>query len=211
MLADEHKQMSFLGDSLEYAGSESGHYKMQAWWGNSFDKFIIKSEGEFTQENTHVDETKLLYGNAITPFWDTQLGVRADTRSDGKGRQWLAAGVQGLAPYWFELDAMLYIGTGGQSELNFNSEYDLHISQRLILQPRLDFSLRGKEDSVNALGSGLSNTALSLRLRYEFSRQFAPYLGVETKRHYGSTADLMRKKLHAIDETHYFLGLRFWF
>lgn len=204
--------LSILGDRLEYdPDSNTGNYELQAWRGTSFNRFIIKSEGRLAQHNEYANQTDLLWGRALAPFWDSQLGLRIDSASEGKNRQWLAAGVQGLAPYWFELDATAYIGTQGQSEIAFDSEYELLLSQRLILQPRFELTVRGKDDSVNLLGSGLANASFSLRLRYEFSRQFAPYLGVETEKSFGNTADLVRAAGEKANETHYFAGVRFWF
>lgn len=212
MHAEQHKVRSILADRVEYdPDSDTGNYELQAWRGTSFDRLVIKSEGAFSSNNEYENETELLWGHAITAFWDTQLGVRVDSHNDGKNRQWLAAGVQGLAPYWFELDSTFYLGSAGQTELVFDSEYDFLLTQRLILQPRADFTLRGKDDPSNHLGSGLANASVSLRLRYEFSRQFAPFVGVASEKHFGNTAQFMRQFGEASEDTRYFAGIRFWF
>ena len=212
VLADEHSISSLLGNGVEYTpDSKTGNYELQAWYGTSFNKLVIKTDGAFTENDEYENETELLWGRAFAPFWDSQLGVRVDSRSEGKNQQWLAAGVQGLAPYWFELDATAYLGSAGQTEFVFDSEYEMLITQRLILQPRAEFTVRGKSDPINLLGSGFANAALSLRLRYEISRQFAPFIGVETEKSFGNTADLIRTTGEKANESRYFAGVRFWF
>tara|TARA_R110001592_G_scaffold310571_1_gene585202 strand:- start:1451 stop:2392 length:942 start_codon:yes stop_codon:yes gene_type:complete len=212
VLADEHSISSLLGNGVEYTpDSKTGNYELQAWRGTSFNKLVIKTDGAFTENDEYENETELLWGRAFAPFWDSQLGVRVDSRSEGENRQWFAAGVQGLAPYWFELDATAYLGSAGQTEFVFDSEYEMLITQRLILQPRAEFTVRGKDDPQNLLGSGLANAALSLRLRYEISRQFAPFIGVETEKNFGSTADLLNGNGESVKDTRYFAGVRFWF
>ena len=204
--------VSIHGDRFEYdPDAESTDYELQAWRGTSFDRFIIKSEGSFAAKADYSNQTEMLWGHGISAFWDTELGLRVDSSSEGKNRQWLAAGVQGMAPYWFKLDFTAYLGTQGQSEITFNSEYELLLTQRLFLQPRAEFTVRGKNDPANMLGSGLANGSLSLRMRYEFSRQFAPYLGIERSKQFGATADLTHQLGEAEQETRYFAGLRFWF
>lgn len=212
MLADEHHFMSLLADRIEYTpDTKTGNYELQAWRGNSFNRLVLKTEGSFSEEDEYENQTELLWSHALDAFWDTQVGLRVDTNKEGKSRQWLAAGIQGLAPYWFELDTTAYVGTGGQTELVFDSEYELLLTQRLVLQPRFEFMLRGKDDSVNYLGSGLSEASASLRLRYEFSRQFAPFIGVESERLFGNTAKFKELVGEQRSETHYFAGVRFWF
>lgn len=203
---------SIFGDRAEYdPDANAGAYEIQAWRGTSFNRLILKSEGSFARNDVYANQTELLWGRAFSPFWDSQLGLRVDSVSEGKDRQWLAAGIQGLAPYWFELDVTAYLGNEGQSEVGFNSEYEWLLTQRLILQPRVEFTVRGKNDPANLLGSGLANASFSLRLRYEFSRQFAPFIGVETHKSYGNTADLLRTAGEKPSDSRYFAGIRFWF
>lgn len=206
-----HYVSSILGERLEYDTDERrGDYAIRAWHGTSFNRAVLKTEGSFTQGDTYENSTQLLWGRAIAPFWDSLLGVRVDTRSEGKNRSWIAAGLQGLAPYWFDLDATAFVGTQGETEFVLNAEYDLLLTQRLILQPHAEITVRGDDDAVNRLGKGLSSASLGLRLRYEFSRQFAPYIGVESDKNYGNTASFLRAVNMRNRETRYFLGVRFW-
>ena len=211
-LADEHTFWSALGDRLEYhEDSDSTVYDVQAWYGTTYNRFVIKAEGDITGGTLEESSTDLLWGHALNAYFDTQLGVRLDQYDEGKDRQWLAIGMQGLAPYWFELDVTAYVSDDGRTALSAEAEYELLLTQRLILQPRAELNLYGKDDLDNGLGAGLSDLALGLRLRYEFSRQFAPYIGVEWTDTYGDTADYRRAAGDNTSDTQFVAGLRFWF
>ena len=211
-LADEHAFWSVLGDRLEYQeDSESTVYDVQAWYGTTYDRLVIKAEGDVADGTLEESSTELLWGHALNAYFDTQFGVRLDQFNDGKDRQWLAFGVQGLAPYWFEVDVTAYVSDDGRTALSAEAEYELLLTQKLILQPRAELNLYGKDDAENGLGSGLSDLAVGLRLRYEFSRQFAPYIGVEWTDTYGDTADYRRAAGQDTSGTQFVAGLRFWF
>ena len=213
-MADEHIFASVLVDRLEWTkGNESNaaSYEAQAWIGNAFNKFVIKAEGEVEKGKVPEARTELLWGHAISTYWDTQLGVRNDAGYGRPARNWLAFGVQGLAPYWFELEATGYVGTEGRTALRLSGEYDFLLTQRLILQPRLEASLYGKNDPETGIGSGLSSGAVGLRLRYEFSRQFAPYIGIERSQSFGNTANMVRASGGRSGETRFVAGVRMWF
>lgn len=211
-LADEHAFWSVLGDRLEYQeDSDSTVYDIQAWYGTTYNRFVIKAEGDIADGTLEESSTDLLWGHALNAYFDTQFGVRLDQYDEGKDRQWLAIGMQGLAPYWFELDVTAYVGDDGRTALSAEAEYELLLTQRLILQPRAELNLYGKDDLDNRLGSGLSDLALGLRLRYEFSRQFSPYIGVEWTDTYGDTADYRRAAGQDTSGTQFVAGLRFWF
>lgn len=211
-LADEHLFASLLANRFEYDfDNESGVYDLQGWAGTTYDRFVLKAEGDVANDSLAESQTELLWGHAITTFWDTQLGIRVDTTDEGENRQWLAFGVQGLAPYWFEVDVAGYVGDGGRTALDIELEYELLFTQRLILQPRAEFTFYGKDDELNGIGRGLSDAALGLRLRYEFSRQFGPYIGIERTGKFGQTADYAEIRNESTNVTSYVAGLRFWF
>lgn len=211
-LADEHVFKSLLFNRLEYAvDNNTLTYDAQGWIGTTFDRLVVKAEGEVADGRLEGSETDILWGHAISTFWDTQAGVRLATNDEGESRQWLAFGVQGLAPYWFEVDITGYLGEQGRTALDVELEYELLITQRLVLQPRTEFSLYGDNDEVNGIGKGLSNIAIGVRLRYEFSRQFAPYIGVEWAGKFGQTADYAQALGEPESDTSFVAGLRFWF
>jgi copper resistance protein B len=209
---DEHKFASLMANRFEYdVDNESGVYDLQGWAGTTYDRFVLKAEGDVANGSLAESQTELFWGHAIAAHWDTQLGLRLDSADGREDRQWVAFGIQGFTPYWFEVDVTAYLGVEGRTALSVELDYELLFTQRLILQPRAEFTLYGKSDEVNGVGRGLSDAALGLRLRYEFSRQFAPYIGFERTGKYGRTADFAK----ALDEpkgtTSYVVGLRFWF
>ena len=213
-LADEHLFGTVLVDRLEWAHSSdggSGDYDATTWFGNSYDRLVIKAEGEVARSELVHARTELLWGHAIASYWDAQLGVRNDSGKGLTSRNWLAFGVQGLAPYWFEVDVTGYVGNDGRTALRASGEYELLLTQQLILQPRAEINLYGKSDVENGIGSGLSDVSVGLRLRYEITRQFAPYVGVAWAGKFGNTADLARSAGEPTSDTTWLVGVRFWF
>lgn len=212
-LADEHRFGSILFDRLEAVrsgGETRGEYDILGWYGRDYSRLWFKAEGEVEDGSLEESRTELLWGRAVAPFWDAQVGVRHD-RGEAPSRNWLAFGIQGLAPYWFEVEAAAYVGESGRTALRLEAEYELLLTQRLILQPRVEANLYGKRDEATGVGSGLSALTAGLRLRYEIRRELAPYVGVEWQGLYGGTADLARAAGAARDETRVVAGIRFWF
>ncbi len=212
-MADEHNFGALLIDRLERAYTNNGDttaYDAQAWFGRDYDRLVLKAEGDVARGRLQDARTEALWGHAVATFWDTQLGARYD-RGVGPDRGWLAFGVQGLAPYWFNVDATAYVGNSGRTALRFGAEYELLLTQKLILQTRVEMNLYGKRDVARELGSGLSDATAGLRLRYEFTRQLAPYIGVEWARKFGGTADFVRAAGEDTRNTRLVAGLRFWF
>jgi len=211
-LADEHRFYAILGDRVEYnEQADTGVFDLQAWYGTTFDRLVIKTEGDISDGSLEENQTDILWGHAISAYWDMQLGLRSDYYKNGTSRQWLAFGLQGLAPYWFELDMTAYLGEQGNTAFTLEAEYELLLTQRLIIQPRAEITFYGKDDQHNELGSGLSSSAIGFRVRYEFTRQFAPYLGVEWTKQFGRTADYAELNGQSIHDTAYVAGIKFWF
>jgi len=188
---------------------DSLSWDAQAWYGTDDNKLWLKTEGDRTDSATDA-RTELLWDRPIARWWSAQAGVRHDI-GEGPARTWAALGVQGLAPYYFEVEATAYVGEEGRTALRFSGEYALLLTQRLILQPQLEFNVFGKNDPRNLIGAGLSDTELSLRLRYEVRRELAPYIGVAWTQRYGRTADLARAAAHDVSEVQWLAGVRWWF
>jgi len=129
----------------------------------------------------------------------------------GPSRDWLALGVAGLAPGFVELETSLYYGEGGRSALRLATQRDLMLTQRMILQPQLELAAYGRDDPQKQIGAGLANLAAGLRLRYEWRREFAPYVGVRWVNHFGDTAELRRAAGEKTDEWQWLAGVRAWF
>lgn len=213
VFADEHRFGSLLVDRLESVNTDDNTlttWDLQAWYGRDYDRLVLKSEGDYDNGSVEEASTDLLWSHAVASYWDAQLGARYDS-GEGPNRTWLALGIQGLAPYWFELDTTVYIGDAGRTALSLEADYELLLTQKLILQPRFEANLYGKRDPERGLGSGVSDASLGLRLRYEFRREIAPYLGVEWARKFGETEDFARAAGQDPVETRYLAGVRFWF
>ncbi|MER1969169.1 copper resistance protein B [Castellaniella sp. GW247-6E4] len=213
-MSDEHNFASVKMDRLEYVrtrGNEWAAYEGQAWFGGTYNRVVLKAEGKVADSKLQESRTELLWGHAISTFWDTQLGVRVDHGQGVPNREWLAFGVQGLAPYWFDIDATAYAGSNGRTALRLSAEYDLLLTQKLVLQPRVEVNFYGKRDEARAIGSGLSDGTAGLRLRYEVTRQFAPYIGVEWAGKFGQTATFAQDADERTRETRFVAGLSFRF
>lgn len=198
-------------DQLEWRDLERDPlvWDAQAYYGDDYDKLWWKSEGSYA-DGDYESSNELFWDRIVSRWWSTQLGIRHDA-SEGPSRSWAAFGIHGLAPYWFELEATLYVGEEGRTALRASAEQDWLLTQRLILQPEVELELYGKDDRANGIGSGLASAELGLRLRYEIRRELAPYLGVAWTRLYGETADLAEAAGHDADDVQLVAGLRVWF
>jgi copper resistance protein B len=182
----------------------------QAWWGGDLDRLFIKTEGEGEFGGAVEDaEAQLLYSRAIGPFFDLQAGARLDLEPETRSH--LVLGVQGLAPYMFQVDGALFLSDRGDLTARLEGEYDQKISQSLILQPRAELELAAQDIPERGIGAGLTKLEVGLRLRYEIAREFAPYVGVEYEARLGQTADIARLQGEDPDGFALLIGLRAWF
>ncbi|KAK0360949.1 hypothetical protein LTR94_025311 [Friedmanniomyces endolithicus] len=163
-------------------------FDLQGWSGGDINRFWWKVEGEGgLNQSLHEAEAQALFSRAVTPFWNLQAGVRQDYRPDGPDTTHLALGFQGLARYWWEVDAAAFVSHRGDLTARLEAEYDQRITQRL------------------------SNLAVGLRLRYEFTRELAPYVGVEWSQAFGRTEDYVRDRGETTDQVQWLVGIRGWF
>ena len=190
------------GTGIEWEG--------QGWIGTDLNKVWIRSEGERVDNRLAAGDLEVLYGRSIARWWDLVVGVRHDFKPGASG-DFAAFGVMGLAPQKFEVAATAYVGSGGQTALRVEAERELLLTNRLILQPLIEANAFGKDDARRGIGAGLSTIEAGLRLRYEVTRKFAPYIGVVHERAYGQTADYRRADGHDIDDTRVVAGVRIWF
>ncbi|OIQ50858.1 Copper resistance protein B precursor [Pseudodesulfovibrio hydrargyri] len=203
-------------EKLEMRVSEGDNpieWDAEAWIGKDLNKLWFKTEGEYLDEKIDSAEFQALYSRAVAPYWDFQAGVRRDIRQEPgmPDRNWLALGFEGEAPYDIGIDTALFLGEYGRSSLRFKADYDILLTQRLILMPEFEANLFGKNDPATRTGSGLSETELGLRLRYEILREFAPYIGVNWDRLWGKTEDYAREDGESYDQVQFVMGVRFRF
>lgn len=197
-------------EAVEVEHGSAQAWEAQGWVGTDTDRLWLRSEGEREHGRTESADLEALYGRAISPWWDLVAGVKHDFAPAGS-QTWAAIGVQGLSPYKFEVAATAYVGESGRTALNLEAEYELLLTNRLILQPLVEIELSGRDDPQRGLGSGLSSVEAGLRLRYEISRRFAPYVGVTWERAFGGTADYRRDAGESVEDTRLVAGLRLWF
>ena len=205
-----------LFDQLEYTPDGAGKpigLDAIGWIGGDYNRLWVRAEGEqLTTEGVGEVEVQALYGRLVAPFWDALVGARLDRRwGSGSGsRGHLALGLEGLAPYWFELAPTLFVSQDGDISARLEAEYELLFTQRLILTPEIELNAALQEVEEWGVGSGLNSFQAGLRLRYEIQREFAPYVGVAWTRRVGGTADFARAEGESVSDGALLVGLRVW-
>lgn len=204
-------------DELEYAHGVAERpvtLDGELWTGGDFNRLWLKVGGErSTVEDVGELEAQVLYGRFVAPFWDAQVGLRLDAQrgaTDTDVRAHLALGLQGLAPYWFELDPTLFVSQDGDVSARLEASYELLFTQRLILEPELEVNVAVQEVPDWGVGSGVNDVELAARLRYEIVRELAPYVGFSWHRRVGETADLARARGEDAGEGSVVVGVRAW-
>lgn len=192
-------------------GHEGYAWAAQGWYGGDIHRFWWKSEGEGAiAGELEGAELQLLYSRAVTPYFDVQAGVRQSYAND-QDRTDFVVGVQGLAPHWFEVGAEAFLSTKGDLTARAEAEYDLRLTQRLILQPSSEIHFAAQDVPALALGAGVTDIELGLRLRYEVNRRFAPYIGLEWASAVGETRSLRQAGGSDAEAAHALIGVRAWF
>ncbi|MFK2902865.1 copper resistance protein B [Dyella ginsengisoli] len=202
-----------LLDNLEAVHGRNANgqaWELQAWYGGDTDKLWLRSEGERSAGRLEDGSAEVLWNHLVATYWSTQLGVRRDI-GVGPGRTWAAVGVEGLAPYFFDVEATAYVGQSGRTAARFRATYDVLLTQRLILTPEFELNAYGKADPARRLGAGVSDASLGLRLRYEIRREIAPYVGVNWVRRFGATAGYARRDHQPVFDPQLVAGVRIWF
>ena len=209
-----------LLDLLEYRFNSSGPdtlvWDFSGWFGGDYNRLWLKTEGreKLSDGNRGEGDLQLLYGRLIAPFWDFQIGVRGKQNLGagfaGNSRTYAVIGLQGLAPGNFDFEPALYISERGEVSAELTMSADLHLTQRLVLQPRFQGEVSIQGDKRLGTGSGVTELDLGLRLRYEIRREFAPYVGVSWLRNFGETASIARSEGETFDTFALVAGLRLW-
>ena len=210
---DDPLLFMFKADQLEVRDADEGTvtgWEAFAWIGKDLNKFWFKTEGERTEDETEGTEYQFLYSRAIDPNWDIQFGIKHDAYPKPT-RDWGAIGFYGVAPYFFEVDSALFFNDDGQTNLRLEAEYEIMLTQKWVLSPEVEINLFGKDDDELGIGSGFSNLEAGLRLRYEITRQVAPYIGINHEQLLGDTADIAEDAGGETSESTAVAGVRFWF
>lgn len=202
-----------LVNRLEHWDGPHGNgqaWEASGWVGGNINRVWLRSEGERSGGRTETANLEVLYGRSVSPWWDVLVGARQEL-GRGDSRTWAAVGIQGLAPYKFETSATAYVGQGGQVAATVEVEYELLLTNRLILQPLVEATFTAKDEPRYGNGSGLNKVEAGLRLRYEFNRRFAPYIGISHERLFGDTADYHQAAGEHARDTRWVAGVRVWF
>jgi copper resistance protein B len=202
-----------LFDQLEWQAHDDGtglNVDSKGWVGRDRDRLWFRAEGGRHKGRAEEAEAHVLYGRQVSRWWDMVAGVRQDSRP-GPAQTWAAIGVQGLAPYWFDVEATAYVGASGRTQARLEVEYELLLTNRLVAQPLIEIQAFGKSDPERGVGAGLSTTDAGVRFRYEIRRELAPYVGITWKRRYGKTADLAKAAGESTSSARFVTGVRVWF
>ena len=207
-----------LFDLLEYqhTGAENPVTWDMLWWiGGDFTRLWIKSEGAHSTTVGSGDvEVQALFSRLFAPFWEWQAGLRLDIRygaGAARTRVLAVVGLEGLAPYWFEMEPSVFVSQDGDISARVTTTYDMFVTQRLIAQPRIEVNAAVQDVPEFGVGSGLNDLDLGFRLRYEIRREYAPYVGISWLRRFAGTADLARLGGKAVSDLAAVGGLRVWF
>lgn len=217
----EHLLAMALFDRLEYTLPDEGEkalaWDFKAWYGGDINRVYLKSEGENVQgdgEDAEFESLELLYSRLIDDFWELQggIGYQGGVFSDDHAeRAYGVMGLQGVMPYGIETDLALQVSDEGDVSASVEGEYSLHLTQRLYLQPRTEIAVAASEAEEFGVGKGLNSVRVGLRLGYEVTRRFAPYVGAYWEKQYGDTADISRADGDATEDTGVVAGVRMWF
>ena len=212
-MEDDPIELKLMLDKFEVGrvdGNTVNAWEAGMWIGKDLNKLWIMSDGERVAGKTEGTENRLLYSRAISPFWDLQAGLRHDT-APGESRDYANLGIHGLAPYYFETDANISVGENDQVKLNVSFEYEMMLTQKLVLSPEIELNAYAKDDEKMGVGSGLSDIEAGLRLRYEMKREFAPYIGINWGKKFAGTADFATADGEDTSETMFVVGIRAWY
>ena len=204
------KVMVSLAEYQVRDGKDGFRWEGQGWYGGDINRFVLKSEGEGTRgEGVESAELQGLYSRAVGVYTDAQIGIRQDF--EPHSRSYATIGVQSMLPYWFDVEGALFLSTKGEFLGRLEGTYDLLLTNRLILQPRAELNFAAQNTAETRTGSGLSNAELGLRLRYEITREFAPYIGVSWDQQVGQTANYSRALGRDTGATSFVFGVRTFF
>lgn len=210
---DDALNGAVIVDQLEYQHFDNSgvlNWNATAWIGGDIDRLWLRSEGEREQGITHKAELQALWGHAISPWWELVGGIRQDFKP-ASGQAWAAFGIQGTPLYGLEFEATAYAGERQQTALRLEASYAMLLTNRWILEPNIEANFFGRNDAGREQGSGLAESEVGLRLRYEITRNFAPYVGVSFNRLHGTRADQAREDGDDPAQTRLVAGVRLRF
>jgi len=190
---------------IEHSDKKVFTWDTNAWVGYDLNKVYIYSEGEKVKDASTESENQIVWSNAIAPYWDIQYGLGYD-KGEENNKKWAVFAFSGMAPYFFETRTAFLLSDDGNIGVRAEAEYTALITQRLSLNPSASISAYTKDDETMEIGKGLSNIGINMNLKYEITREFAPYIGISYSRNFGNTNDMNK-----VNEINLVTGVRIWF
>ncbi len=216
-VSDRVNYLFLMAQEMEQASGLEGQpirLDAEGWYGGDYTRLWMKVEGDAATTSSEGEvEVQALFSRLVAPYWDLQAGIRVDQLwgDANRSRTHLALGVQGLAPYWFEVEATVFLSTEGDVSTQFTGSYDLLLTQRLVLESQLDFNAGLQKVAKFGEGSGITDLEVAMRLRYEIRREFAPYIGLAWTKMFSGTADYARLSGRRVRDGTLVAGLRWWY
>ncbi len=207
---------AFQVEELEYRladGEDVLAWDADAFIGSDEWKLRLLSEAEFGLDEGAFEEleNRVVIQRAISDFFDAKAGVRLDT-PEGPDQVYGTIGVQGLAPQWIEIDLDLFVSEDGDVSARLDAEYELLITNRLILVPSLELDFPFDDDEDRGLAAGAPTLELGARLGYDLiDRTVAPHVGVFYETAFGESADLIQAEGEDEDTLAAVFGVRLFF
>lgn len=210
----DHAPSIFHSFTLEadFGEDKNGSVKnwdLDGWIGNDFNKLALKSEGKMKKDDLVRNEFWGLYSRNISEFWDGQIGIRFDEKP--KATSYLTLGFEGLAPYFFETQAHLFVSENGNLTARIRQEIDFLITQQLILQPFFEANFAAQKVAEQKIATGINDAEFGVQTRFEVTKKFAPYIDFHYQSKFGGTAKMARKYGENRDNFATVLGLRLRF
>jgi copper resistance protein B len=206
-----HQIIFNLAEYQARQGHDGYRWDGEGWFGGDINRLTVKTEGDgMIGGGVGAAEVQALYSRAVGPYFNLQAGARQDL-GRGPDRTYATIGFEGLAPYMFDVEGAVFLSNKGDLLARLEGWYDQRVTQRLILQPRVELNFAAQDVPETRTGAGLADAELGLRLRYELAREFAPYVGISYEARTGRSADYARADGDDPDSTSLVAGVRFWF
>ena len=174
-------------------------------------RWLGKGEYDTRADKLEKAENRLVLQAPVSDFFDVKAGIRADTPK-GPDRWYGVVGVTGLAQQWIEVDADLFLSERGDVSARLDAEYEVLLTNRLILSPSADLDVAFSDDRAVGTGTGVSRAEGGLRLRYDLvDRAVSPYVGAVWERKFGRTADFARQEGEDVEAWLFVAGVRLMF
>ncbi|WP_445116384.1 copper resistance protein B [Acinetobacter sp. WZC-1] len=200
--------------TLDDSGQGTLKSELETRVGSDENRLFIKINTDQPESQQTAYKAKALYSRMISDFWDVQAGVQYSHdqgRTVDRHQTSAVLGLYGLAPYFFETEAYVYIGEDRQLSFSLETKRDVLLTQQLILKPHLDFNVIFSDDSPHAVRTGLNSAQAGLEIRYEINKKVMPFIDVAYAYHRGNQQTEWQHASSSEQGGLYAAGIRFKF